>query len=145
MGLTSFTLFKDKKMAMFFILRSSAKARSPVTKTSAFAASAHATIHSSAVSFMPSGTGFAAARASGKLRRAAHKAIAGVSADIEAFHFNKAVARLYELATPPGAAMFGFTNTAATLGAAARPTMDLSGPWLEDEAAAGAMAACAAR
>ena len=32
------------------------------------------------------------------LRRAAHKAIAGVSADIEAFHFNKAVARLYELA-----------------------------------------------
>ena len=33
------------------------------------------------------------------LRRAAHKAIAGVSADIEAFHFNKAVARLYELAS----------------------------------------------
>ncbi|MEK7687037.1 MAG: leucine--tRNA ligase, partial [Pseudomonadota bacterium] len=32
------------------------------------------------------------------LRRAAHKAIAGLSADIEAFHFNKAVARLYELA-----------------------------------------------
>jgi len=33
------------------------------------------------------------------LRRAAHKTIAGVSADIEAFHFNKAVARLYELAS----------------------------------------------
>ncbi len=33
------------------------------------------------------------------LRRAAHKAVAGVSADIEAFHFNKAVARLYELAS----------------------------------------------
>ena len=32
------------------------------------------------------------------LRRAAHKAIAGISADIEAFHFNKAVARLYEFA-----------------------------------------------
>jgi leucyl-tRNA synthetase len=32
------------------------------------------------------------------LRRAAHRAIASVSADIEAFHFNKAVARLYELA-----------------------------------------------
>ena len=32
------------------------------------------------------------------LRRAAHKTIAGLSADIEAFHFNKAVARLYELA-----------------------------------------------
>src|SRR5260370_25830576 len=33
-----------------------------------------------------------------ELRRAAHKSIAGVSTDIEAFHFNKAVARLYELA-----------------------------------------------
>ncbi len=33
------------------------------------------------------------------LRRAAHKTIAGVSADIEAFHFNKAVARLYEFAS----------------------------------------------
>jgi leucyl-tRNA synthetase len=33
-----------------------------------------------------------------ELRRAAHKTVAGVSADIEAFHFNKAVARLYELA-----------------------------------------------
>ena len=32
------------------------------------------------------------------LRRATHRTIAGVSADIEAFHFNKAVARLYELA-----------------------------------------------
>ncbi|OJU38496.1 MAG: leucine--tRNA ligase [Alphaproteobacteria bacterium 65-37] len=32
------------------------------------------------------------------LRRAAHKAIAGISTDIEAFHFNKAVARLYEFA-----------------------------------------------
>mgnify|MGYP003341686678 FL=1 len=32
------------------------------------------------------------------LRRAAHKSVAGVSADIEAFHFNKAVARLYEFA-----------------------------------------------
>ncbi|MFO1079834.1 MAG: leucine--tRNA ligase [Reyranellaceae bacterium] len=39
---------------------------------------------------------FSAAAAA--LRRAAHRAIAGVSADIEAFHFNKAVARLYELA-----------------------------------------------
>ena len=32
------------------------------------------------------------------LRRAAHKTVAALSADIEAFHFNKAVARLYELA-----------------------------------------------
>ncbi len=36
------------------------------------------------------------------LRRAAHRAIAGVSTDIEAFHFNKAVARLYELANTIG-------------------------------------------
>jgi leucyl-tRNA synthetase len=33
-----------------------------------------------------------------ELRRAAHKTVVGLSADIEAFHFNKAVARLYELA-----------------------------------------------
>ncbi len=39
-----------------------------------------------------------------ELRRAAHKTIAGLSADIEAFHFNKAVARLYELANTIGAA-----------------------------------------
>ena len=32
-----------------------------------------------------------------KLRRAAHKTIAGVAEDIDRFHFNKAVARLYEL------------------------------------------------
>jgi leucyl-tRNA synthetase len=31
------------------------------------------------------------------LRRATHKTIAGVTDDIEKFHFNKAVARLYEL------------------------------------------------
>jgi leucyl-tRNA synthetase len=36
------------------------------------------------------------------LRRAAHKTIAGISTDIEAFHFNKAVARLYELANAIG-------------------------------------------
>ena len=36
--------------------------------------------------------------AAADLRRAAHRTITGVSADIEAFHFNKAVARLYELA-----------------------------------------------
>jgi leucyl-tRNA synthetase len=33
------------------------------------------------------------------LRRAAHRTAAGLSVDIEAFHFNKAVARLYELAS----------------------------------------------
>jgi leucyl-tRNA synthetase len=48
--------------------------------------------------------------AAGALRRAAHKTIAGLSADIEAFHFNKAVARLYELANTIG----GFTATDET-------------------------------
>ncbi|MEM6974074.1 MAG: leucine--tRNA ligase [Pseudomonadota bacterium] len=38
------------------------------------------------------------------LRRATHKAIAGVTADIEGFVFNKAVARLYELANAIGRA-----------------------------------------
>ncbi len=36
--------------------------------------------------------------AAAELRRAAHKTIASLSADIETFHFNKAVARIYELA-----------------------------------------------
>jgi leucyl-tRNA synthetase len=37
-----------------------------------------------------------------ELRRTAHKTVAALSADIEAFHFNKAVARLYELANTIG-------------------------------------------
>ncbi|GIK97957.1 MAG: leucine--tRNA ligase [Alphaproteobacteria bacterium] len=36
------------------------------------------------------------------LRRATHKAIAGVTEDVEKFHFNRAVARLYELANTIG-------------------------------------------
>jgi leucyl-tRNA synthetase len=40
--------------------------------------------------------------AANALRRTAHKTIAGLSADIEAFHFNKAVARLYELSNAIG-------------------------------------------
>jgi leucyl-tRNA synthetase len=39
------------------------------------------------------------------LRKLAHKTVAGVTADIENFHFNKAVARLYELTS--GLAGFG--------------------------------------
>jgi len=42
--------------------------------------------------------------AASELRRAAHRTIAGLSTDIEAFHFNKAVARLYELANTIAAA-----------------------------------------
>ena len=47
-----------------------------------------------------------------QLRRAAHKTIAGLSADIEAFHFNKAVARLYELANGIDAAKATGDDTA---------------------------------
>jgi leucyl-tRNA synthetase len=47
-----------------------------------------------------------------ELRRAAHKTIAGLSADIEAFHFNKAVARLYELANSIDAAKAADDDTA---------------------------------
>lgn len=43
--------------------------------------------------------------------------------------------RLYEMSTPPGTAMFGFTSTAAALAASAEPPMAVAGPFLEDEAA----------
>jgi leucyl-tRNA synthetase len=56
--------------------------------------------------------------AANAMRRTAHKTIAGLSADIEAFHFNKAVARLYELANAIG----GFAAT------------DESGQWVLREA-----------
>jgi leucyl-tRNA synthetase len=61
------------------------------------------------------------------LRRATHKTIAGVSDDIEKFHFNKAVARLYE-----------FVNTIAdSLGAGGNgtsPTTDFGYAWVLREA-----------
>jgi len=44
------------------------------------------------------------------LRRATHKTVAGVTADIEAFHFNKAVARLYEFANAVQDAALGKTG-----------------------------------
>jgi leucyl-tRNA synthetase len=43
-------------------------------------------------------TAFAAAGPAEQLRRATHKAIAGVTDDIEKFRFNRAVARIYEFA-----------------------------------------------
>ncbi len=49
---------------------------------------------------LPQANAASPAQFSGKataLRRAAHRAVKGVADDIEAFHFNKAVARLYEL------------------------------------------------
>ena len=47
------------------------------------------------------------------LRRATHKAVAGVTADIEAFHFNKAVARIYEYANAVQDAAMGKTGASA--------------------------------
>jgi leucyl-tRNA synthetase len=55
------------------------------------------------------------------LRRAAHRAIVGVSADIEAFHFNKAVARLYELAN----AIAGVESTDAATKWALREALEI--------------------
>ncbi len=52
------------------------------------------------------------------LRRQVHKALAGLTRDIEAFHFNKAVARLYELTN----ALSGFT------------AKDAAGAWVLREA-----------
>jgi leucyl-tRNA synthetase len=60
-------------------------------------------------------------QAATELRRAAHKTIAGVSTDIEAFHFNKAVARLYELANAIG----GFNAKDAASRWALRETLEI--------------------
>ena len=62
------------------------------------------------------------------LRRAAHRAIAGISADIEAFHFNKAVARLYELANTIGAAQADDDGTRWALREALEIFVRLIGP-----------------
>ena len=77
------------------------------------------------------------------LRRAAHRTIAGVSADIEAFHFNKAVARLYELANTIGG-VDAEAMTATQMGAA-RGAGDLRAPDRPDDAASRRGAVAGAR
>ncbi|MDP2330080.1 MAG: leucine--tRNA ligase [Reyranella sp.] len=62
------------------------------------------------------------------LRRAAHKAIAGLSGDIEAFHFNKAVARLYELANSIDSAETGDDSAKWALREALEIFVRLIGP-----------------
>ena len=52
------------------------------------------------------------AAAATELRRAAHRAVADATADIDGFHFNKAVARLYQLANTIG----GFSPAAGDAG-----------------------------
>jgi tRNA(Arg) A34 adenosine deaminase TadA len=49
--------------------------------------------------------------------------------------FGLSAARLTDLATPPGESPVGFTITAAEIGRAARPPMEIDGPHREDEAA----------
>jgi leucyl-tRNA synthetase len=63
-----------------------------------------------------------------QLRRAAHRAIAGISADIEAFHFNKAVARLYEFANTIGGAEAGDDSAKWALREALEIFVRLIGP-----------------
>jgi leucyl-tRNA synthetase len=64
------------------------------------------------------------------LRRQAHKTLDGVTRDIEAFHFNKAVARLYELANAVG----GFRSKDAAGAWVQRETLEilvrLAGPMM---------------
>ena len=62
------------------------------------------------------------------LRRAAHKAIAGISTDIEAFHFNKAVARLYEFANTLDQAKAGDDSATWALREALEIFVRLIGP-----------------
>jgi tRNA(Arg) A34 adenosine deaminase TadA len=49
--------------------------------------------------------------------------------------FGLTAARLTELTTPPGRSPSGFTITAAELAGRARPALEVSGPWRQDEAA----------
>jgi leucyl-tRNA synthetase len=67
---------------------------------------------------LPNGEDQAAAELS--IRRAAHKAIAGVEADIEAFRFNTAVAKLMEFAN----ALFPYRGSPVAGGAAWREALD---------------------
>ncbi|MCF4167524.1 leucine--tRNA ligase [Zavarzinia compransoris] len=58
------------------------------------------------------------------LRRATHKTIAGVTADIEAFHFNKAVARIYEYANAVQDAVLGKAGATGKAGASPAATRE---------------------
>jgi leucyl-tRNA synthetase len=68
------------------------------------------------------------------LRRATHRSIANVTRDIEAFHFNKAVARLYELANDIGEAETQTSGDGADFGPALREALEaltrLAGPMM---------------
>jgi leucyl-tRNA synthetase len=64
------------------------------------------------------------------LRRATHKAIAGVTEDIERFRFNRAVARIYELANAIGQFQGKGEDDRWAMGEALRTITLLSGPMM---------------
>ena len=69
------------------------------------------------------------AAASLELRRAAHKALHAVTEDLAALRFNRAIARVYELANALGAGLSGAAGTAA-LREAAEILVLISGPMM---------------
>jgi len=70
------------------------------------------------------------AAASLELRRAAHKALAAVTDDLSSLRFNRAIARIYELANALGAALSGGKADAASVKEAARFLVLMSAPMM---------------
>ncbi|MFO1131871.1 MAG: leucine--tRNA ligase [Hyphomicrobiales bacterium] len=70
------------------------------------------------------------AAASLELRRAAHKALAAVTDDLSALRFNRAIARIYELANALGAALSAAKADAASVQEAARFLVLMSAPMM---------------
>jgi leucyl-tRNA synthetase len=70
------------------------------------------------------------AAASLELRRAAHKALAAVTDDLSSLRFNRAIARIYELANALGAALSGGKADAASVKEAAEFLVLMSAPMM---------------
>ena len=70
------------------------------------------------------------AAASLELRRAAHKALAAVTDDLSSLRFNRAIARIYELANALGAALAGGKADAAAVKEAAEFLVLMSAPMM---------------
>ena len=77
-------------------------------------------VASNAATLPPTGTLPETGDAAAAIRRATHSAIAGVTGDLEAFHFNRAVARIHELVNALGDA------DPATAGGALREGLEVS-------------------
>ena len=70
------------------------------------------------------------AAASLELRRAAHKALQAVTEDLSALRFNRAIARVYELANALGTALSGSKADAAAVKEAAEFLVLMSAPMM---------------